>query len=153
MRLVAAALKAQPRSPDVLSNYGVILDALKRHEEALENFDKVLALRGNDAVAHYNRGNALKGLGRSTAALASYDRALALKPDYVDALYNRGNTLTVLRRHQDALADYDKVLALRPRHLRRSIGAATRSSRWIGPTKRWRPMTRRCRSRRTTPRR
>ena len=43
-----------------MSNYGVILDALKRHEEALENFDKVLALRGNDAVAHYNRGNALK---------------------------------------------------------------------------------------------
>src|ERR1700719_1490051 len=59
LRLVAAALQAQPRSADVLSNYGVMLDALKRHEEALENFDKVLALRGGDAVAHYNRGNAL----------------------------------------------------------------------------------------------
>src|SRR5580658_10632704 len=56
LRLVAAALKAQPRSPDALSNYGVILDALKRHQEALENFDKVLAIHANDAVTHYNRG-------------------------------------------------------------------------------------------------
>src|SRR5579864_8053025 len=37
LRLVAAALKAQPRAPDVLSNYGVILDALKRHERSEEH--------------------------------------------------------------------------------------------------------------------
>src|SRR5580700_5744947 len=48
LRLVAAALKAQPGSADALTNYGVILDALKRHQEALERFDRVLALRENN---------------------------------------------------------------------------------------------------------
>ncbi|MFY9692771.1 MAG: tetratricopeptide repeat protein, partial [Xanthobacteraceae bacterium] len=34
LRLVAAALRAQPRAADALINYGVILDALKRHQDA-----------------------------------------------------------------------------------------------------------------------
>ena len=65
----------------MLTSYGVILDALKRHEEALESFDRALAQQAGDAVIHYNRGNALKGLGRYEEALASYDRALAIAPD------------------------------------------------------------------------
>ena len=78
LRLVAAALKAQPGSVAALTNYGVILDALEDYEQALASFDKVLAVRANDAAAHYNRGNALKHLGRYLEALASYDRAIAL---------------------------------------------------------------------------
>ena len=42
LRLVAAALKAQPGAADALINYGVILDALKRHQEALAAFDEAL---------------------------------------------------------------------------------------------------------------
>ena len=43
--------RRKPGSADVLTNYGVILDALKRHEEALASFDKVLAMRADDAAA------------------------------------------------------------------------------------------------------
>ena len=91
--MVAAALKAKPGSVDALASYGVILDALKRHEEALASFDQALAKRAGDAALHYNRGNALKGLGRHADALASYDRALALAPDLAVAHHNRGSTL------------------------------------------------------------
>jgi tetratricopeptide (TPR) repeat protein len=45
LHLIAAALRTQPGSPDALTNYGVILDALRRHEEALDAFDRVLSLR------------------------------------------------------------------------------------------------------------
>ena len=127
--MVAAALKAQPGSPDALINYGVILDALKRHQEALASFDKVLSMRSRCHGA-YNRGNALHGLGRHAEALTSYDRALSLAPGHVEALFNRGNTLAALDRHADALGDYDAVLALGPRHSRkRSTVAALRCAR------------------------
>ena len=49
LRLVAAALRAQPGAADALINYGVILDALKCHQEALAAFDKALAARAKSA--------------------------------------------------------------------------------------------------------
>src|SRR5580692_743851 len=87
--LYGAVLAADPQHFDALHLRGVlhhqqgrsaealrlVAAALKRHEEALENFDKVLEMRVDDAGTHYNRGNALKGLGRNAAALASYDSA------------------------------------------------------------------------------
>ena len=58
----------------------MILDALKRHQEALAAFETVLAMRSEDATAHYNRALALKNLGRYVDALASYERTLTLAP-------------------------------------------------------------------------
>ena len=42
LQLVGAVLKRAPRSAEVLSNYGLILAALSRHEEALACFDEAL---------------------------------------------------------------------------------------------------------------
>src|ERR1700752_4146126 len=63
-RLISAALKVNPRVPDVWVNLGLVLHALKRDQEALESFDKALALKPDDAGALNHRGNALLGLGR-----------------------------------------------------------------------------------------
>ncbi|MBB5016087.1 VWA domain-containing protein [Rehaibacterium terrae] len=43
----------------------------------------------DDAVSHYNRGNALAQAGRFDAALQAYDEALARDPDFADAAANR----------------------------------------------------------------
>ncbi|MFN3843219.1 MAG: tetratricopeptide repeat protein [Rehaibacterium terrae] len=43
----------------------------------------------DDAVAHYNRGNALAQAGRFDDALRAYDEALARDPDFADAAANR----------------------------------------------------------------
>ncbi len=112
--MIGAALKAKPGAADARMNYGVILLALERHEEALASFDQVLALRGGDAVLHYNRGNVLKSLDRNEEALASFDRALALAPDLAAAHHNRGSTLANLERLEEALASFDRALALKP---------------------------------------
>ena len=53
--IVAAALKAKPGSTEALTNYGVILDALKRHVEALATFDRALALQTDNATSLCNR--------------------------------------------------------------------------------------------------
>ena len=43
---------------------GLVLSELGRHPEALEAFDKAIALNSQDARAHYGRGDALAALGR-----------------------------------------------------------------------------------------
>ena len=38
-------MQQRPNSPQVLLNHGIVLDAMKRHEEALANFDEAIKRR------------------------------------------------------------------------------------------------------------
>jgi protein O-GlcNAc transferase len=58
----------------------MLLQALKRFEESLASFDRIIALSPTYAEAFNNRGIALGELNRLDDALASFDRAIALKP-------------------------------------------------------------------------
>ena len=61
--LVSAAMGASKPAPEILVNYGLVLNALKRHQEALESFDQAIKLKSKFAEAHNNRGAALAALG------------------------------------------------------------------------------------------
>ena len=50
-------------SPQILVNYGMILHALERSEEALASFDEALKQKSKFAEAHNNRGAVLSSLG------------------------------------------------------------------------------------------
>ncbi|MEA2929847.1 MAG: protein O-GlcNAc transferase, partial [Hyphomicrobiales bacterium] len=113
LRLIAAALKADA-TPDAFSNYGNVLCALNRHQEALASYDRALALQPGNVLALTNRGAALNALNRQQEALACYDRALTLQPNSPAIHYNRGNALMSLKRPGEALACYDRALALHP---------------------------------------
>jgi predicted O-linked N-acetylglucosamine transferase (SPINDLY family) len=114
LELVGSAVRARPDSAMVLSDYGLVLHKLDRHEDAVASFDRALAIRPDHAAALSNRGNALSRLARHADALASYDGALRIRPDYPEALSNRGNALVALGRHEEALASYGRALAIRP---------------------------------------
>src|SRR5262249_27718727 len=47
--LLAPLSRAQPHKPKVWSNLGLVLQKLKRYEEALDAFERVLAVKSNDA--------------------------------------------------------------------------------------------------------
>jgi protein O-GlcNAc transferase len=114
LRLVGAALKQRPTSPQVLLNHGNVLDAMKRHGEALQNFDEAIRRKSRFAEAHNNRGSSLIALERYEEALESLRRAIAIKSDYPDAHYNQGNALRLLNRYDEALKSFDRAIALRP---------------------------------------
>ncbi len=118
LALIGAALRVNPNVPAALFNHGLVLDALKRHEEALASYEKALALQPAYAEAHHNRGVALRGLKHPAEALVSFERALSLRPDYVEAHNQRGYALQELGRPTEALASYEIVLAIQPDNAR-----------------------------------
>ena len=93
---------------------GEVLLELNRLEEALDDFDRVLAADPGMAAVWNNRGLALNALKRHEEALASYERAIALAPLAAQAHNNRGDALRELRRFGEALASFDRALAIKP---------------------------------------
>lgn len=117
LRLMSTAMHTRT-TPQVLLNYGLVLNALNRHQEAIDSFDQAIKLKSKYAEAHNNRGAALVALGQDEAASESFRRAIAIKPDYVDAHYNLGSSLRALSRSDEALKSFDGALALRPHYFK-----------------------------------
>lgn len=93
---------------------GLALQSLRRFDEALESYNRALAIEPGNADALNNCGLLLYELQRFDDALECYDRALAASPDFAKALNNRGNTLQTLGRLDEALESYDRALAIEP---------------------------------------
>jgi tetratricopeptide (TPR) repeat protein/SAM-dependent methyltransferase len=82
--------------------------------DALDSYNRAIAIESDFADAHNNRGNVLRDLRRFDDAFAAYDKALALNPDLAGAWLGRGNVFHQLRRYEEADAAYDKALTLNP---------------------------------------
>ena len=64
---------------------GITLKELGRLEDAEASYKKAIALKPDNAEAHYNLGITLKELGSLEDCEASYRKAIALKPGYAEA--------------------------------------------------------------------
>lgn len=102
------------RSDATLFNYGLVLKALNRPEEALKRFTEALAINPAAAETWYNRGIVLCDVRRFADALADFAKALELNSHYAEAWFARGNALRDLKRYDEALSAYDRALALQP---------------------------------------
>ena len=70
---------------------------------------------GNDAHAHYNRGNALAKSGELEAALDAYDQALERQPDLRPALTNKALVESLLKlKANPPAAEPDKTASEEP---------------------------------------
>lgn len=85
------------RRPDQQAHADVVrgVDAYRRRD-----YDRAAELfaRGDNAVAHYNRGNALAKDGRLEEAVEAYDEALRRAPAMADARANRAAVMAALQR-------------------------------------------------------
>lgn len=74
---------------------GVALYEAGNYNAAAERFAE-----GNDARAHYNRGNALARSGELEAAIDAYEQALERQPDLQPALQNKALVESLLQQQQ-----------------------------------------------------
>jgi len=86
---------------------------LKRLEESIIQFDKLLAIAPNHVAAINERGAVFAEMKHYDAALDSVKRALTIEPRYAEAHLNAGNIFGALERYDAALVAFDKALALK----------------------------------------
>lgn len=112
--LFGRAVEADPGNPVPYNNRGLALHEMQRFEDALELYERAIALKADYADAHFNRGNVLLDLRRWQGSLDSYDRAIALRPRHAVAHANRGVVLKDLQRLDEAIDSFDRAIAIRP---------------------------------------
>jgi len=115
-------LKLPPLSGDIqkrpylhiLSNYGGELMKARRYPEAIDMFEKALAIEPESHEIYGNLGNALLGQGRAGQAVTYYQRAIELKPDSAQARMALGNALLELGKTSEAIKQYNRARELIP---------------------------------------
>jgi predicted O-linked N-acetylglucosamine transferase (SPINDLY family) len=113
-RIYQEILDAEPHHYDALNAMGVLAGQSKDLQQAIQYFERAIAIQPGNSAAHCNRGLALRQLRQPDAALACFDRAIALDPTSAIAHYSRAETCTDLGRIDEALASYDKAVAINP---------------------------------------
>jgi Tfp pilus assembly protein PilF len=114
----AAATQGSPQaSPD---QYDTLLAqaggaaAARNFQQAIQLYDRAIAVDTSRAEGYYKRANVLKDLGQLDAAIAGYNQAIEHKPDYAYAFCNRGFV-----EHRKGLLDaaersYEQAIELDP---------------------------------------
>lgn len=93
---------------------GSALNGLRRHEEALADFNRALELKPGDAALLAGRGDTYRYLRRPDDALADFIQAVALDSECVDALVGRAAIYQIQNRYEESKADLERALALEP---------------------------------------
>jgi tetratricopeptide (TPR) repeat protein len=85
-----------------------------KYDDAIADYDKVIALDPNVALAYINRGVAYGRKGAFDRAIADYTKAIALDRKYTLAYTNRGVAYAKKGDKEQAIADFRKALEIRP---------------------------------------
>ena len=88
------------------------LFSMGRYQEAEPNYQRMLALNPNDALANYQLGLTLMQLGRCKDALTVFGKMSNLDPsdeDYADTVFRMGQCLVELEQWEDAFVHFQTL--------------------------------------------
>ncbi len=117
------ALEWQPDLVPALFARAALLGRLGRTVDAVEAYERLLAVEPRHADGYNNLGVIFLGEAMLPEAQACFERALEIDAGHVDAMNNLGNTLLRVRRFDAALAAFENALALRPQFAEALNGA------------------------------
>jgi tetratricopeptide (TPR) repeat protein len=96
------------------TNLAVALQGEGRFDDALDRYQRALALRPEYAPALNNMATAYRAAGRLDEAVTTYRRALAAQPDFPDAQYNLANALLQQGSADEAIGRFESALRSMP---------------------------------------
>ena len=116
VELFDQACSINPAHPETWYNYGVVLQELKRFNDALQRYDMAIALKPEQGNASFRKAVLLHEMNRYEEALLCFDRAIALMPGSCEAYHRKGNTLMSLKRYEEAMLCYNRAISCNPRY-------------------------------------
>lgn len=119
---LSAAIQLDPKSP-ALRSRAILYLSLGRLEQALMDFNQVLAKDGADGIAFLDRGVTNEKIGNIDSAVSDYSHSIALAPSAI-AYADRGTAYELLHQPSRALVDFDAALKIDSRNLAALLGRA-----------------------------
>jgi tetratricopeptide (TPR) repeat protein len=116
----SAAIQATRNHLKAICGRGLALQRLGRHEEALADFDRILALQPDWAgasVTHFAKASSRYMLGDFAGTIAECEETLRMAPSHFEAIYLRGIAAKALGDFALAESDMSKTLESDPEHL------------------------------------
>ncbi len=93
---------------------GRLLKDQDRYGEALDCFDRAIALDPSHPPAHYLRASTLARASFTDDAIEAYRRCLELKTDHIGALLGLGHMLKAVGRYDECVASYQACIRHAP---------------------------------------
>lgn len=113
-RICREVLKKSPKDAGALTHLGSALQKTKRHAEALQAFQKAVAI-APDAARLCNLGAVLAEFGRGEEAVEALERSRALNPDNPETALNLGVAYRFARQPDVALRWLERAQMLLPK--------------------------------------
>jgi tetratricopeptide (TPR) repeat protein len=111
------AARLAPPDNEIFYDIGYAFQQIERFNQAIQTYERMLAIDSCAAVAFYNIGYInLVEFEEYAVADAYFSRALNCNPDYADALYNRGLARELLSDYEGARNDYRAALTKAVNH-------------------------------------
>ncbi|MDD4750105.1 MAG: tetratricopeptide repeat protein [Methanosarcinaceae archaeon] len=113
---------------------GIVLQKLRKYEEALEAFNKAIEFEPEDAFAWCNKGIVLQKLRKYEEALEAFKKAIEINPEYIkelhrkgislnikikpniEVLLNKGDSLYNRGMYGEALKAYEEAIKIKPKY-------------------------------------
>lgn len=107
-----ARLAMNPNDFNTLASLGAMYFEAGRYLEAINTYDKAIAVNPMCANCFNDKGLALHYLGDPDSAVAAFDKAVTIDPAYVHAWLSKGFVLVVSGRYEEAIEPLNKVKEL-----------------------------------------
>ena len=114
-----AMLRAKPGDPDALARLGILYGENGMYIEALEQYQKLLAVDKDNAMALNNIGNIYFLQERLDDARQAYEASHRIEPDDAGTMVNLSRVQLRMGRKDDARNTFQSAVAVDPRVLRR----------------------------------
>lgn len=114
--LYQQVLQRNPREPDALHLFGVLMHQGGQHETGRQLVEAALQIVPGRADFLSNLGQILKALGKPDEAERAYRQALAKSPGFVDALANLGALLQERGAVAEAIGFLQQAIRKEPGH-------------------------------------